>query len=393
MKAILIHNHYQQPGGEDVAFRGEAELLRQMGHDVIEYVEDNRRIDGMSKTSAALEAIWSTTTRKRLRELLQTAKPDLAHFHNTFALVSPAAYYACQDAAVAVVQTLHNYRLVCPGATFLRRGRACEDCVGRPVPSPAVFRGCWRGSRSQTAVVAAMLTVHRILGTWQRMVDVYVALTDFARRKFIEGGLPAHKIVVKPNFVHPDPGVGYRQGQYALFVGRLSPEKGIETLLRAWQKLGDVPLVVAGDGPMANEVQRSAQGKRTGELEALGQRPHWEVLRLMQNAYALVFPSLWYEGFPLTIAEALACGLPVIASRLGAAAEIVDDGRTGLLFRPGDPDDLAAKVAWAWSHPRQMAEMGREARREYELKYTAERNYQMLMDIYERAIASAKARR
>ncbi|MGQ9873581.1 glycosyltransferase family 4 protein [Leptodesmis sp.] len=210
-------------------------------------------------------------------------------------------------------------------------------------------------------------------------MDVYIALTEFARQKFIEGGLPAEKIAIKPNFTYPDPGPGDRSGNYVLFVGRISREKGVRTLVQAWQKLRGVPLKVVGDGPLMGEMQRA----RSEGLEILGWRSHDEVLALIKSARFLVFPSEWYEGFPLTIAEAFACGVPVIASRLGAMAEIVEDGRTGLLFNLGDAEDLAAKVEWAWANPDTMREMGREARQKYEQKYTAERNYQMLMEIYE----------
>jgi glycosyltransferase involved in cell wall biosynthesis len=231
-----------------------------------------------------------------------------------------------------------------------------------------------------------MLTAHRAMRTWARAVNVYVALTEFARGKFVAGGLPARKIVVKSNFVEAGVEPGDRRGDFALFVGRLSAEKGVGTLLRAWRSLPDVPLKVVGDGPMREEV-RAAAGERPGgvNVEALGRRSRGEVFELMRRARFLVFPSEWYEGFPLTIAEAFACGTPVLASRLGAMAEIVEDGRTGLLFFPGDSEDLAAKARRAWEHEAETEEMGRGARREYEEKYTAERNYHALISIYERA--------
>ena len=385
MHILLIHNHYTQPGGEDAVFRAEADLLRSRGHEVVEFVENNRRLQGINPWKTAMGAVWSREAYRRIKRLIREARPDVAHFHNTFLRISPAAYYACKEEGVPVVQTLHNYRLVCPGALLMRDGRVCEDCLGRPVPWPGVFHGCWRGSRAQTAVVAGMLTVHRWMGTWTERVDVYVALTEFARRKLIEGGLAAEKIVVKPNFVHPDPETGAHHGGFALFVGRLSPEKGIRTLLRTWQTLKDMPLKLVGDGPLMGEVQAQIAREGWTHVEVLGRKPREEVFRLMQEARVLVFPSVCYENFPIVIAEAFACGLPVIASRLGAMAEIVEDGRTGLLFEPGNPENLAEKVAWAWRHPKKMGEMGHEARREYEAKYTAERNYEILMNIYQRA--------
>lgn len=386
MRILVVHNYYQQPGGEDTEFAAEKALLRQKGHEVVEFVRYNAEIHEIGRLRAAIGAVWSRDSQHTLQRLLRATRPEVVHFHNTFLLISPAAYYVCQEEGIPVVQTLQNYRLLCPGATFLRDGRVCEDCVGKTIPWPGVLHGCWRDSRVQTSVVATMLAFHRLLGTWQKRVDVYVALTEFARQKFIEGGLPAEKIVIKPNFIYPDPGPGDGSGNYVLLVGRISQEKGIRTLVRAWRKLKEVPLKVAGDGSLVEEVQ----GANSEGLEILGWRSHDEVLALIKGARFLVLPSEWYEGFPLTIAEAFACGVPVIASRLGAMAEIVEDGHTGLHFEPGNPEDLAAKVEWAWTHPNEMRAMGREARQEYEQKYSAEQNYQQLIEIYQRAMDSAK---
>jgi glycosyltransferase involved in cell wall biosynthesis len=385
-RILTVHNSYQQDGGEDVVFTAEAALLRQHGHEVVEYREDNRRIEEMSRLTVAARTIWSRSARERLLQVVRDVHPDVVHFHNTFLLVSPAAYYACREAGVPVVQTLHNYRLLCPAACFYRDGQVCEACLGRTPPWPGVVHACYRASRSQTAVVAAMLTVHRALKTWREQVDLYIALTAFARRKFIEGGLPREKLVIKPNFVYPDPGVKEGSGGYALFVGRLSPDKGLRILLRAWRRIQGIPLKIVGDGLLMDEVRAFVQEQQLGNIEVLGRRPRQEVLALMQGASFLVFPSEWYECFPVTIAEAFACGVPVVASSLGAMAEIVHDGRTGLHFKPGDPEDLAAKVEWAWGHSEGMAVMRREARAEYEGKYAAGRNYQRLIEIYQMAI-------
>ena len=333
--------------------------------------------------------VWSFDTYIKISRLLQREKIDIAHFHNIFLCISPAAYYACRKVKVPVVQTLHNYRLICPGALLLKDGKPCEECIQKFAPWRGIWYGCWRNSRAGTASVTAMLIVHRLIKTWIKKVNIYIALTEFARKKFIEGGIPAEKIVVKPNFVYPDPGEGEHKAQYFLFVGRLSPEKGIMTLLKAWKFL-DIPLKIVGDGPLKEEIQTFIEQKNLKHIEILGSQPRERVFKLMKDAKALIFPSEWYEGFPMTLAEAFATGLPVIASRLGAMAELVDEGRTGLLFEPGNPEDLAAKGEWAWSHPEAMAEMGREARREYQAKYTAERNYEILMEIYRMAIEKCR---
>jgi glycosyltransferase involved in cell wall biosynthesis len=392
VRIICGHNYYQQSGGEDTEFFAEQAVLRRYGHVVIEYTDHNDRVNQMNQISAALNTVWSRSSQRRLLTVLRGVQPDVAHFHNTFLLISPSSYYACKEAGVAVVQTLQNYRLLCPAATFFRDGHVCEDCVKKTPPWPGVVHGCWRTSRSQTAVVAAMLSFHRWLKTWEQQVDVYIGLTEFARRKFIEGGLPADKIVVKPNFIFPDPRARTTTGDYALFVGRISPEKGILTLIQAWKRLVSVPLKVVGDGPLLQQVRSMVSMQGLNGIEIFGRRAHQEVLELMKRSRFLVFPSQWYEGFPLTIVEAFASGVPVVATRLGAMAEIVEHGRTGLHFEPGNAEELAASVEWAWTHEKELIEMGKNARSEYELKYTAERNYEMLMQAYDLAKRRARER-
>jgi glycosyltransferase involved in cell wall biosynthesis len=387
MKVLILHNSYQQPGGEDVVTDQEAALLRDAGHEVIEYRRSNHEINALSlwsKSTLPMRAVWSGHAMQDLRVLLRREEPQVAHFHNTFTMISPSLYYVCQEMKVPVVQTLHNYRLCCPRSDFFRNGQVCEACLGKTLPWPGIVYGCYRRSRAQTAVVAAISAVHRWLKTWQEQVNLYIALTEFARQKLIQGGLPAAKIVVKPNFVYPDPGMRREAGDYVIFVGRLSPEKGVTTLLTTWKKLRGIPLKLVGDGPAEAEVHHLIQESRAGEVELLGRRPHDQVLALMKQARLLVSPSASYETFGLVVVEAFACGVPVVASRLGATAEIVEDGRTGLLFTPGDPDDLAEKVRWAINHPDAMDRMGQNAREIYEKKYTAEMNYHMLLNIYER---------
>jgi len=395
IKILMVHNYYQRqsPSGENASFEAEVNLLRDFGHRVVVFTRDNEEITQYTpfrRLGLFTECIWSFTTQRTLQRLLQKDRPDVVHFQNTFPLISPAGYYLARSCGLPVIQTLRNYRLLCPNAVFFRDGHVCEDCLGKLVPWPGVFHRCYRSSRAATSVVATMLIVHRLLRTWQRMVDIYIALTEFARQKFIQGGLPAEKIMVKPNFVYPDPNPGSHSGAFALFVGRLSPEKGLRTVLAAWKHLGNtIPLRIVGDGPLSSEVAKAATG--TPALEWLGRKGASEVYTLMGEARVVLFPSEWYETFGRVIIEAYAKGTPVIAANIGAASELVEHGRTGLLFRPGDPEDLADKVAWAWSHPHALAEMGRAARHEYETKYTAERNYEQLMAIYDMAIAQARA--
>jgi len=385
MKIILVHNYYMSKGGEDRTFALEADLLRRNGHAVLEYTDTNLRVKNLSGINAAIQTIWSEYSKRRLLKLLKQFKPDIAHFHNTFLLISPSAYYACMETGVPVVQTLHNYRLFCPSAIFFRDGNLCEDCIGKTFPWPGIWHACFYNSRNKTAVVAAMLTVHRFLKTWNNQVNAYIAPTDFFRRKLIKCGLPEDRIFIKPNFIYPDPGINNEAGCYALFVGRISSEKGVRTIIEAWRRINSIPLRIVGEGPLSAKFKQYVNRMNIKNLEFLDSKSKEEVLLLMKMAKFLIIPSEWYECLPTVIVEAFSCGVPVITSRLGAMAEIVEDKKTGLLFAPGDSEDLADKVQWAWNHPEEMKSMGKEARKEYEAKYTAEKNYQILMDIYQKA--------
>lgn len=385
---LSIHNHYRQRGGEDESTELEVALLRSRGHAVLEYREHNDRLSSLSAVRAAGRTVWSRESYDQIRAVIRRERPDVVHVQNFFPLISPSAYYAARRERVPVVQTLRNYRLVCPNGLFLRGGRVCEDCMGKAVPLPAVLHGCYQGSRAATAAVAAMISVHRALGTWKRMVDVYVALTRFSRDKAVEAGVPADRIVVKPNFVHPVPGAGRGAGRYALFVGRLSEEKGVWSLLRAWQTLPHIPLRIVGDGPLQAAVASFvAENGLADRVALVGRKPADEVLREMLDARFVVFPSIWYETFGRVAVESFACGVPVLAARIGAIAEVVEDGETGILFTPGDAGELAAAAMRLWENPAEVARMGAAALREYESTYTPGQNYRMLLDIYRLARA------
>lgn len=378
-RVLIAHNAYQHRGGEDSVVEAEIALLRSHGHVVETYFRSNDDVAAMSSLSLARHTLWSNRTSHELAKLIRRFKPDVIHVHNTFPLMSPSLYWAAERAGIPVVQTLHNFRLMCLNALFLREGKVCEDCMGK-LPWRGVARACYRGSHTASAALAGMLALHRGLGTYQNKVARYIALNGFCRDKFIEGGLPAERVEVKPNFVDFDaPPLTARVGM--LFVGRLSVEKGVATLAEAMAVLPDMSLRVAGDGP-EEELLAGVAG-----IARLGSMPSEAVRQEMACAVALVVPSIWYENFPRTIVEAFACGLPVIASRIGALADIVTDGVTGLLFEPANARDLADKLAWAQAHPEQMAEMGRKARAQYEAEFSAEVNYRRLMEIYTGVLA------
>lgn len=385
MKILIFHNYYRYPGGEDVVYMNEEALLVAKGQEVFTFTLHNQALDVLARWRQAAMAMWNGSVYRELRRVIREKRPRLVHVHNTFPLASPAVIRAAKSEGVPVIMTLHNYRLLCVNALLFHEGQVCEDCLGR-LPWRGMVRKCYRESLPASGVVAGMLVMHRVLGTWG-LVDRFIALTEFARTKFIEGGLPAEKIIVKPNFVYPDPGVGEGRGGYALFVGRLAPEKGVRTLLKAWDVLADrVPLKIVGDGPLVEEVRSAAE--RLPGVEWLGWRSPEDVYALMGEAAFLLFPSESYETFGRVAIEAFAKGTPVIAANIGAVGEITEHGRTGLHFRPGDPLDLAEKVEWLLARPKELLRMRKEARAEFEAKYTAERNYELLMSIYEGVMKS-----
>jgi glycosyltransferase involved in cell wall biosynthesis len=387
MKILQVHNFYQSPGGEDRACASEYDLLTMQGHSVIRHFAHNDQIKGMSDFTIGVKAIWNTDAYKEVRTLIQSERPDVIHAHNTFPLVSPAIYYAAAVERVPVIQTLHNYRLICPGGNLFRDGHLCEQCVGSTVPYKAVLHKCYRNNRLASVSVASMLLTHRAAHTWKTKVSAYIALTEFARDKFVEGGLPKEKLVLKPNFLSRDPGIGLGDGEYAFFIGRLCEEKGVRTLLAAWERLGGpLRLKIAGDGPLA-EWGRQRTGA-SSDIEWIGQAEHDQVMQLLKGATFLICPSLYHEGGPLTILEAFGCGTPVIASDLDSINEFVVDGVNGFRFQAGNANDLAYKVQTILAKPSQLRVMRDGARLSYEQNYTPERNYELLMRIYRDAVGN-----
>lgn len=389
MNVLIIHNTYQQPGGEDVVVAQEIKLLEQHGHRVHLYLRSNHEIETLSliqRVGLLGRVISAQDSKLTVRGLVRNLKPDVVHVHNTFAMVSPSVYDACELEDVPVVQTLHNYRLVCPAATLFRDGKSCHDCITRGLLT-SVRHACYHDSRLMSGAIAIMLQTHRSRQTWNRRIDAYIALSQFAKNKFVQCGMPVSKIHVKPNFVEPDPGAGSHSGNYALYVGRLTPEKGALTLLRAWQHLPlPIPLVFAGDGPMRRLMEVEVEGRAMRCIRFAGQLKRDEVHALIKDASFLIVPSLWDEPFGLVVAEAFACGTPVIGAAAGAIQDMVEDQATGLLFPPGNPIALARKVIWAWEHRQQLESMSQAARRAYESRYTANGNYRILMEIYASAI-------
>ncbi|NOT39107.1 MAG: glycosyltransferase [Alphaproteobacteria bacterium] len=386
MKILIVHNFYQTRGGEDVVVEAEGRLLRERGHEVEFFTVRNDDIDTWWKKAwVGLFTIYNPWAAARLTGKLRSCRPDVVHVHNFFPQLSPSIFRACHAAGVPVVMTLHNFRILCPTAFLFHDDKLREQSLKRSA-FWTVRYATYRGSKAATAVVAAMVDIHKWIGTWRRDVDRFIALTEFAKEKFIEGGLPADRIVVKGNAL-ADPKAtaawidGPRRG--ALYVGRLGPEKGIANLLEAWKGF-DYPLRIVGDGPLREECERA----QSEHITYLGRMTQHEVYAEMRRAAFLVMPSVWYEMFPMTLVEAFANELPVLASRLGALRSLLDEGITGLAFDPTLPADLRATAERAIADPEKLAEMGAHGRVLYENLYSTDINYLKLMRTYAMVIES-----
>ena len=393
MRVLLLHNRYQIPGGEDMAVRQECAMLRAAGF-TVDLLEANNDAIGSAaqKIKAAIQVPYSFSARQMVSDRILAFRPEIVHVHNFFPTLTPSVYDACRGAGVPVVQTLHNYRLMCANGLLFREGHVCTECLGRTFPLPAIRHGCYRDSRLGSAAVAAMIGIHRIRNTWIQRVDRFIALTEFARGLFAtEAGIPREKIAVKPNAA-PDPGLGDGCGGYALYVGRFSREKGIEIVLEAaTQESGlGIALRVAGSGPLQAKVEAA---QSAGRLEYVGWQDPDGVRRLMLQARVLLIPSLCFEGLPMVVPEAFGAGLPIIASRIGALATLVEDGANGLLVEPGNPAALASAVRRIASDGRLESELRRGARQTYEALYRPEVNVRLLQQIYEQARDRAAAAR
>ena len=391
MKIIAAHNYYQQRGGEDQCFEDEVRVLRANGHDVFEYVVHNDAITSANKIGVALNTLWNRSAYHAFQKAIMDFQPDLVHVMNTFPLLSPAIFYGAKRLGIPTIHEVANYRLSCAGSYLLRDGKVCEKCVGMAFPFPAIQHRCYRGSLSGSTVVASTIALHRVLRTWNRVVDTVICPSEISKQKLTEMGLPSEKIFVKPNALDFDPGLGRGPSGFAVFVGRLSPEKGLKTLIQAWNENQQLPkLKIIGDGPLAEFVRTAAASDE--RIEWLGKMPIHELLEVVGQANCLVMPSVWYETFGRTTVEAFAKGTPVVGSKIGGTAEIIDDGRTGWLFQPGNANDLATKIAMAMNLSTEESQRFRkETRQEYLSKYTSQANYDRLIELYSTAIMNSKA--
>jgi glycosyltransferase involved in cell wall biosynthesis len=384
MKILFVHNYYQNSGGEDVVVANERALLINRGHDVALYTDDNHRItSGLDKLKTASSLYSSNASYQKLNAIVKVFKPEVIHAHNLFPLITAATYDVAFENRIPVVQTLHNYRTVCASGLLFRDNKPCELCI-KNSPYYAALHKCYRGSLLGSLAVAQMINKHRRLKTWSEKIDHFIALTEFAKEKLVSANFPSEKITVKPNFTI----VRQKQAENlpknsVIFVGRVSQEKGIQTLIDAWMIKRSMPLPrlkIIGDGPLLKSLVHKCRDNKN--ISFLGQQPEVVVTQEMETAKFLVFPSICYEGFPMVIVEALEKGLPVLCSDLGSMTSIIEDGVTGLYFKPNNPLDLSEKSNFLSKNEELLNVMGENCKRMYVRKYTPEKNYQALMSIY-----------
>lgn len=387
LRVLLVHNFYQStaPSGEDVAFRSECELLRASGVEIRTFIRNNDTIEPQAgaRLRAAWNGLWSMATYYELQRVIDDFRPNLVHCHSLFPLISPSAYSACRSMDTPVIQTLHNYRMICPNGLLLRDARPCQDCVGR-LPLDAVRHRCYRASAAASLAAAGIAA-----STWQRArqtVARFIALTRFAAGVFEQAGLPRERIAVRPNCLDADPQPGSGAGGYVLFAGRLSVEKGAATLLRAWRQPGLPECVIVGDGPLRAVLEQEARANRLN-VRFLGARPRAEVLDLMRDATALVIPSICYEGLPMVFLEAMASGTPVVCSAIGGLTELVSDGENGQLCAAGDAHGLAEAVRRATPRGAAGAALRHRCRATYDAHYSIDQARVRLLGIYSDALA------
>ena len=388
-RVLQVHTRYRHLGGEDAVVEAERRLLEDAGVEVDQVLFDNATLrEGRSPLGdlqLAAAAVWSPAAAGRVRHAIARARPDIVHVHNTFPAASPAVFSACVAAQVPAVWTQHNYRLFCPAATAFRNGRECTDCLRLLVPWPAVAHACVRHSRGQSLAAGATTTLNRLTGTIPGRIAMALALTPFQRSLLVDAGYPSQWIRVVPNFLEPDPGTGGKVRRQVVFVGRLSPEKGIDALCRS-ARMARGAIRVIGDGPLEAKVHEAAAD---GTLVHLGRLDPGAVRNELRLASAVVLPSVWYEGFPLVVLEAFASATPIIASRIGSLADIVEDGETGWFVDPGDADALARRIRWVLEHPDVARRAGERARERYERLYRGPQHLAALTEAYAAAAERA----
>jgi glycosyltransferase involved in cell wall biosynthesis len=396
LHVLVLHNRYRQAGGEDAVVRSEIELLRSRSVKVTEFSVSNDAEPGNKGgfVQLGLSAIWSRSSYRQIRQICADIRPDIAHVHNFWMKLSPAAHYACKEAGVATVQTLHNFRLFCVRADFLLDGQICQDCLGH-LPWRGITRRCYRESACASAAVGGMIAAHRFLSTWRTHVDAFIALSEHSGAKFVEGGIPEQKLFVKPNFLEDAaaPLLLPSDSNVVLFVGRISEEKGLELLLDAWRDVrrkAQGTLRIVGGGSLRGQLEQQARcyGLSASEVQFTGELPYSEVMGEIGRARALVLPSLCFENCPRTLLEAFCNGRPAIVPNRGSLDELVRHEQTGLKFAAGNQHRLSDVLVRLLSSSAEVNAWGANARVEYLSRYTPTASFEKLMQIYQFALKS-----
>jgi glycosyltransferase involved in cell wall biosynthesis len=388
VKVLFIHNKYKQYGGEDVVVELETSILAENGHEVRTIFFDNDTINKpISKFRIAINSFYSFASARSIAKAIKDFKPDIIHIHNLFFIASPSILYVASKHKIPVVLTLHNYRLICANSLLLRNDNVCELCVHKTFPLAGIRYKCYRNSVIESALVTAITGFHKLSGTWKNKVTAFITLNEFSRSKLLYSSLniPAEKMITKPNFV-PDPGEGNQQREdFFLFAGRIVKEKGVHILLKSFAAMPEQKIVIAGDGP--EKVSLEKEFATYQNICFIGQMNKMQVRDHMRRCKALICPSIWYEGAPLTIIEAFATGTPVIASRLGSMNESISDGYNGLHFIAGDPDDLKHKIDLFIKETETSKMFYKNARQTYLEKYHPDIHYKAIIDIYIKVMA------
>lgn len=379
---LMAHNYYQVPGGEDTVFHNEVKMLEKNGHKVTKYTRHNDEIKVglINKLKLGMDTIFSFKTYKEVKKLIDENDIDVVHVHNTLPLISPSIYYAAMAKKVPVVQTIHNFRLLCPGATFTKNGKICEDCINKGLRQ-SLKNKCYRNSFFQTFIIYTMLSIHRFIGTYNKVN--YITLTKFNKNKMCNLVKNEKKIYIKPNFVQLREFSQRNLDNYFVYIGRLDEIKGINFLVESWKYIDkSCILYIIGGGPEEKRIKTYIRENKLDNIKMLGFMERESAFEIMAKSRAVIVPSKWYEGFPMTIAESFSLGIPVIGSKLGNIEAIIEDGYSGLLFESSNSNSLKGVVEKLFHNRKSNEELGNNAYKSFNQLYSDEENYNILIEIY-----------